>query len=216
MFTGIVEETGTVRSIVRGRNSAVIDIAAAVVLEGTRIGDSIATSGVCITVTSVANGHFTADVMPETLDRSSLGALKTGSKVNLERAMRADGRMGGHIVSGHVDVCGRVVSMIPDDNAVLMTVAVPEELSRFVAEKGSVTLDGVSLTVAKAGRDSFVVSLIPHTRAVTTLGLLKTGSPVNVEVDLVARYIDRLLGFRGEKTEVKTSGITMEFLMNNL
>lgn len=216
MFTGIVEETGTVRSIVRGRNSAVIDIAAAVVLEGTRIGDSIATSGVCLTVTSVANGHFTADVMPETLDRSSLGALKTGSKVNLERAMRADGRMGGHIVSGHVDVCGRVVSMIPDDNAVLMTVAVPEELSRFVAEKGSVTLDGVSLTVAKAGRDSFVVSLIPHTRAVTTLGLLKTGSPVNVEVDLVARYIDRLLGFRGEKTEVKTSGITMEFLMNNL
>lgn len=217
MFTGIVEEIGTVRSIVPGRDSAVLDIAAEKVLDGTILGDSIATSGVCLTVTSVGDGHFTADVMHETLKRSALGSLTAGSKVNLERAMRPDGRLGGHIVTGHVDACGRVVSLVNDGIAVVMTVSMSEELLRFVARKGSVTLNGVSLTVVDVWRDSFAVSLIPHTRNVTTLGLLRTGSPVNVEVDTVARYIERLLSFGQPEHAADNSGkgLTLEFLAEN-
>lgn len=203
MFTGIVEEIGTVRSISGGGTGVVIDIAASKVLEGTAVGDSIAVNGVCLTVTP-GNGHFTADAMPETLRRTSLGSLKPGSKVNLERAMAAGGRFGGHIVSGHVDACGRVVSLVRDGIAMIMKMEVPVGVLKYIARKGSVTIDGVSLTVASVDGDvpagpgvsgSFAVSLIPHTMASTTLNLLRVGSPVNVEVDMLARYVERLMSF---------------------
>lgn len=214
MFTGIVEETGTVISMHGGRSGAVLDIAASKVLEGTAAGDSIAVNGVCLTVTPM-QGHFTADVMPESLRRTSLGGLAAGSKVNLERAMPCGGRFGGHIVSGHVDVCGNVASLTKEGIASLMRVAVPCDIMRYIAEKGSVTLDGVSLTVAAAGSDWFTVSLIPHTLASTTLGLLRAGSPVNVEVDMLARYVERLLHPGGKAGASTESGLTIGFLKEN-
>ena len=194
MFTGIIEEIGTVRSIRGGGSGVVLDIEASKVLEGTATGDSIAVNGVCLTVTP-GSGHFTADAMPETLRRTSLGGLRPGSKVNLERAMACGGRFGGHLVSGHVDACGRVADLVRDGIALVMRVSVPSDVLRYVARKGSVTLDGVSLTVASVSDSdsSFTVSLIPHTMASTTLHLLKPGSPVNVEVDMLARYVERLL-----------------------
>lgn len=194
MFTGIIEEIGTVRSIRGGGSGVVLDIEASRVLEGTATGDSIAVNGVCLTVTP-GSGHFTADAMPETLRRTSLGSLRPGSKVNLERAMACGGRFGGHLVSGHVDACGRVADLVLDGIALVMRVSVPSDVLRYVARKGSVTLDGVSLTVASVSDEdsSFTVSLIPHTMASTTLHLLKPGSPVNVEVDMLARYVERLL-----------------------
>ena len=194
MFTGIIEEIGTVRSIRGGGSGVVLDIEASRVLEGTATGDSIAVNGVCLTV-APGSGHFTADAMPETLRRTSLGGLRPGSKVNLERAMVCGGRFGGHLVSGHVDACGRVADIVRDGIALVMRVSVPSDVLRYVARKGSVTLDGVSLTVASVSDSdsSFTVSLIPHTMASTTLHLLKPGSPVNVEVDMLARYVERLL-----------------------
>ncbi len=194
MFTGIIEEIGTVRSIRGGGSGVVLDIEASKVLEGTATGDSIAVNGVCLTVTP-GSGHFTADAMPETLRRTSLGGLRPGSKVNLERAMACGGRFGGHLVSGHVDACGRVADLVRDGIALVMRVSVPSDVLRYVARKGSVTLDGVSLTVASVSDadSSFTVSLIPHTMTSTTLHLLKPGSPVNVEVDMLARYVERLL-----------------------
>lgn len=215
MFTGIVEEIGTVRSIRGGGSGVVIDIEASLVLENTSVGDSIAVNGVCLTVTP-GKGHFTADAMPETLRRTSLGALCPGAKVNLERAMLCGGRFGGHIVSGHVDACGRVVSVTREGIAVLLQVSVPVQVMKYIAEKGSVTLDGTSLTVASVGRDSFTVSLIPHTAASTTLGLLRVGSRVNVEADMLARYVERLMHF-GESSGAGDGdgGLTEEFLRQN-
>ena len=220
MFTGIIEEIGTVRSIRGGGSGVVLDIEASRVLEGTATGDSIAVNGVCLTVTP-GSGHFTADAMPETLRRTSLGGLRTGSKVNLERAMACGGRFGGHLVSGHVDACGRVTELVRDGIAMIMRVSVPSDVLRYVARKGSVTLDGVSLTVASVSDEdsSFTVSLIPHTMASTTLHLLKPGSPVNVEVDMLARYVERLLA-AGDAVPASAQvdsgsaggGITEEFL----
>ena len=214
MFTGIIEETGTVISLRGSRAGTVMDIAAEKVLHGTETGDSIAVNGVCLTVTP-GQGHFTADVMPESLRRTSLGSLAPGSKVNLERAMPCGGRFGGHIVSGHVDACGRVAALRKDGIATLMKVSVPQNIMKYVAEKGSVTLDGVSLTVAAISADSFTVSLIPHTLASTTLGLLREGREVNVEVDMIARYVERLL-ICGENglTDPET-GLTIDFLKEN-
>ena len=220
MFTGIIEEIGTVRSIRGGGSGVVLDIEASRVLEGTATGDSIAVNGVCLTVTP-GSGHFTADAMPETLRRTSLGSLRPGSKVNLERAMACGGRFGGHLVSGHVDACGRVADLVRDGIALVMRVSVPSDVLRYVARKGSVTLDGVSLTVASVSDadSSFTVSLIPHTMASTTLHLLKPGSPVNVEVDMLARYVERLLA-AGEAAPASAQvdsgsaggGLTEEFL----
>lgn len=220
MFTGIIEEIGTVRSIRGGGSGMVLDIEASKVLEGTATGDSIAVNGVCLTVTP-GSGHFTADAMPETLRRTSLGSLRPGSKVNLERAMACGGRFGGHLVSGHVDACGRVADLVRDGIALVMRVSVPSDVLRYVARKGSVTLDGVSLTVASVSDSdsSFTVSLIPHTMASTTLHLLKPGSPVNVEVDMLARYVERLLA-AGEAAPASAQvdsgsaggGLTEEFL----
>lgn len=210
MFTGIVEEIGTIRSIQPGSKSVRIAIEADVVLEGTKLGDSIATNGVCLTVTQLDARCFWADVMPETLKRSSLGSLRTGSPVNLERALRWDGRLGGHLVSGHIDGTGRLIAMDTDDNAVWYTIAVDDRLLRYVVEKGSVALDGVSLTVADVGRDYFRVSLIPHTRQITALGSKRIGDCLNIEVDIIAKYVEKLFGPRTEN-----SGLSLEYLQAN-
>lgn len=169
MFTGIVEEVGTIDTISRGANSAVLTIRAEKVLDGTKVGDSIAVNGICLTVTRLMPHAFTADVMHETLNRSSLANALRGAHVNLERAMAADGRFGGHIVSGHVDGTGRIVEVKKDDNAIWYTIQATPQLMRYIVEKGSVTIDGISLTVAKVAEDNFSISAIPHTVSQTVL-----------------------------------------------
>lgn len=210
MFTGIVEETGSVVRVQKGAHSAVLTVQARKVLEGTRIGDSIAVNGICLTVTAMSPDTFTADVMHETLDRTGLSGLGPGSPVNLERAMPADGRFGGHIVSGHIDGVGRITDVRRDDTAVWYTVEAAPELLRLVVEKGSIALDGISLTVAATGRNTFSVSIIPHTAAQTVLGRRKVGDLVNLETDIIGKYVEKLMG---REPELKTqSAITREFL----
>ena len=213
MFTGIVEELGTIRSIRRGAASAVLSIGAEAVLSDLRIGDSVAVNGVCLTATGVDGSGFTADVMHETLQRSSLGALGPGSRVNLERAMAADGRFGGHIVSGHIDGTGTIAERRRDDNAVWYTVSAPPALLRYIVEKGSIAIDGISLTVASVEADRFSVSVIPHTAAVTPLGAKGPGDVVNLETDIIGKYVERLL--RPADTPAARSGISLEFLAEN-
>lgn len=193
MFTGIVEEIGQIVSIQRGTKSAVLTIQASVVLEGTNIGDSIAVNGLCLTVTGLHGKTFTADVMAESLRKSALGTLSRGDEVNLERAMAADGRFGGHIVSGHIDGTGVIASTEREDNAVWVEIQTSPKLLRYIVQKGSIAIDGISLTVAKLGDDSFFVSLIPHTGEQTTLLHKKTGEAVNLETDIVGKYIERFL-----------------------
>lgn len=209
MFTGIVEELGAVESVRRGQNSAVLTIRAQKVLEGTKAGDSIAVNGVCLTVTSLPPGAFTADVMHETLDRSSLAGLRRGNAVNLERAMPADGRFGGHIVAGHIDGVGKILSTRRDDNAIWFTVQTPPALLRYIVEKGSVAVDGISLTVARVSSDSFSFSAIPHTVAQTVLRDRRAGDSVNLETDIVGKYVEKLLQ---PAPEGGRGGITREFL----
>jgi len=211
MFTGIVEETGTLRSLSRGSKSCVIHVQCSTVLEDTRIGDSIAVNGICLTVTSMESGGFTADVMNETLSRSSLAQTRPGDPVNLERAMAANGRFGGHIVSGHIDGTGIIREIRDDDNAVWYTVEAPSEILRYVVEKGSIAIDGISLTVARVDDRSFQVSVIPHTRAVTALSSRRVGSPVNLENDIVGKYVEKLMQPAPSESG-PASGITMEFL----
>lgn len=220
MFTGIIEEVGTIRSIAKGSKSAVLTIEAAKVLEGSKVGDSIAVNGVCLTVTTMTARQFTADVMAETLRRSSLGSLSRGSRVNLERAMAADGRFGGHIVSGHIDGTGTVLSLTPEDNAVWVRIDTPKELLKYIVEKGSIAIDGISLTVADVTETDFAVSIIPHTGAETTLLTKIAGDIVNLENDIIGKYVDKLLHYgKVEQTEnqkePKSSGITMDFLLKN-
>lgn len=216
MFTGIVEEMGTISSMEKRNVSAVLTIKAKKVLEHTRIGDSIAVNGICLTVTGMGNGYFTADVMAETLRRSSLGQLLSGSKVNLERAMAADGRFGGHIVSGHIDGTGSIRSIRPEDNAVWVEIDTPAKLLRYIVEKGSIAIDGISLTVATLAEHSFSVSLIPHTGAETTLLQKKPGDLVNLENDIIGKYVERLMQFSGQEEEPeKKEGITLDFLAEN-
>ena len=214
MFTGIVEEVGVLKSIRRGASSAVLEIAARTVLEDIHLGDSIAVNGVCLTATSFTGSSFTADVMHETLDRSSLAALRPGSRVNLERAMAANGRFGGHIVAGHVDGVGTVLETKRDDNAVWYTIAASPEVLRYVVEKGSITIDGISLTVARVGPESFAISAIPHTVAVTVLKDRKAGDKVNLETDIIGKYVEKLLitGPVQPAEPKQTSGITKDFL----
>ena len=207
MFTGIVEETGSIARVVQGGMSGEIKINAAFVLEGTKLGDSIAVNGVCLTVTGLYDDGFTADVMPETLRRSNLGMLKSGDQVNLERAMAADGRFGGHIVSGHIDGTGEIVSLRNEGNAVWVRVRAKEEILELIVEKGSITIDGISLTVAALGTDHFEVSIIPHTGQQTTLLKKKPGDKVNLENDIIGKYVRRLMGKDSGK-----SGITEDFL----
>lgn len=213
MFTGIVEELGTIRAVRRGAASAVLSIGAAEVLSDLKIGDSVAVNGVCLTVTSLDDGGFTADVMHETLGRSSLGALAPGGRVNLERAMPANGRFGGHIVSGHIDGTGKIASVRPDDNALWYTIYAAPELLRYIVEKGSITIDGISLTVAAVEQDRFSVSLIPHTAQVTILGEKGPGDTVNLETDIIGKYVEKLLRPAPEPTGSR--GVTLEFLAEN-
>ncbi|MFI2371523.1 riboflavin synthase [Streptomyces sp. NPDC018833] len=196
MFTGIVEELGEVTAVENLGDASRFRLRGPVVTEGAKHGDSIAVNGVCLTVVETGDGEFTADVMAETLKRSSLGALTTGSRVNLERPMAVGGRLGGHIVQGHVDGTGTIIDRTPSENWEIVKVSLPAELTRYVVEKGSITVDGVSLTVVEAGRDHFTISLIPTTLALTTLGTKQSGDPVNLEVDVIAKYVERLLGDR--------------------
>lgn len=210
MFTGIIEELGTVERVTRGRVSAVIAIRAEHILSDLKIGDSVAVNGVCLTATGLTGHGFTADVMHETLDRSALAGLGPGSRVNLERAMAANGRFGGHIVAGHVDGVGTIAAIEQDDNAIWFTITAPAQVLRYVVEKGSIAIDGISLTVARVETDRFAVSVIPHTAAVTLLGQRRTGDRVNLESDIIGKYVERLL--RPAPEEKGQSRLTMEFL----
>lgn len=212
MFTGIVEEKGIIRSLNINGSSGTIRIEAKKVLEGTSIGDSIAVNGICLTVTSMGDGFFTADVMAETVRRSSLGSLSQGSEVNLERAMSANGRFGGHIVSGHIDGTGTVRSLVREENAIWVTIDTPPDILKYIVHKGSICIDGISLTVASVGSDNFKVSVIPHTGSETTLLSKRPGSPVNLENDIVAKYVERLMNYKDSADENRSSGITMEML----
>lgn len=213
MFTGIVEEMGVLRSVRRGAHSAVLSIGAETVLSDLKIGDSVAVNGVCLTATTVDAGGFTADVMHETLNRSSLGALVPGSPVNLERAMAANGRFGGHMVAGHIDGTGTITARRQDDNAVWYTVSAAPSLLRYIVEKGSIAIDGISLTVASVAADRFSVSVIPHTAAVTVLGRKRPGDIVNLETDIIGKYVEKLL--RPAADTAPKGGISLEFLMEN-
>jgi riboflavin synthase len=193
MFTGIVEELGTVVSIDRADTSARVRISGPRVTSDARVGDSIAVNGVCLTVTAVADGDFTADVMHETLHRSSLGSVDAGSPVNLERPLTLSTRLGGHLVQGHVDATTNILSRTPGDDWEIVRLVLPQNLARYVVEKGSITIDGVSLTISALGDDWFEVSLIPTTLALTTLGTKQPGDLVNLEVDVVAKYVERML-----------------------
>lgn len=199
MFTGIIEEVGHVKSLRRGARSFTLEVEASLVMEDTRVGDSIATNGVCLTVTSLTGHGFTADVMPETVRRTALGELIPGSPVNLERALSLQTRLGGHIVSGHVDGTGRISDRRQDDTALWLTVECDSSLLRYIIQKGSITIQGVSLTVARVDDRSFAVSLIPHTQAATTLHQAKVGDLVNLENDVIAKYVEKLLGKESDR-----------------
>ena len=196
MFTGIVEELGSVVGVEPQGDAVRMRIRGPVVTSDAVHGASIAVNGVCLTVVENGDGEFTADVMQETLDRSSLGALVPGSPVNLERPVTLEARLGGHLVQGHVDGTGTILERVPSENWEVVRVSLPDDLGRYVVEKGSITVDGVSLTVVEAARDSFTVSLIPTTLGLTTLGSKSVGDPVNLEVDVVAKYVERMLQWR--------------------
>jgi len=196
VFTGIVEELGSVVALEPQGDAVRLRIRGLVVTSDAVHGASIAVNGVCLTVVEHGDGEFTADVMQETLDRSSLGALVSGSPVNLERPVTLEARLGGHLVQGHVDGTGTILERVPSEHWEIVRVSLPDDLGRYVVEKGSITVDGVSLTVVEAARDSFTVSLIPTTLGLTTLGSKSVGDPVNLEVDVVAKYVERMLEWR--------------------
>ena len=212
MFTGIIEEIGTISTVRRNPLEATLTISAEKIFSDLKIGDSVAVNGVCLTASEISGNTFTADVMNETFHRSSLSELKSGSPVNLERAMAADGRFGGHIVAGHVDGTGIITNIRKDDNAVWYTISADSSIMKYIIEKGSVAIDGISLTVAEVLKDSFSVSVIPHTAKETILSQKKLGDTVNLENDLVGKYVEKLLNFNHD--EKPKSRITREFLAN--
>lgn len=212
MFTGIIEEVGSLERLAGGE----IAIRAKRVLEDVALGDSIAVNGICLTVTRFDAAHFTADVMPETVRRTSLAELKRGSRVNLERALTLRSRLGGHIVSGHIDGVGTIAAMQEEGNAILLRVCASADILRYVVEKGSVALDGISLTVAHVSAADFTVSLIPHTREITNLREKRVGSRLNIETDILGKYVEKLFPgarTRGDSDAPKSAGgLTMDFL----
>lgn len=223
MFTGIIEEVGTVIGIHKKANSASIEIRAEQVLSDVKTGDSIAVNGICLTVTSHTARSFTADIMHETMRRSAMKNIRNGSRVNLERAMMAGGRFGGHIVSGHIDGTGTIEKIEQDEIATWYTIGAEDKLMRYIIEKGSIAIDGISLTVASVQQHSFCVSVIPHTTANTTLPGKKTGDPVNLENDCIGKYVEHFLctgrmetaagkGEAGLGKESPGGGLTREFL----
>ena len=203
---------GKIVRVEKGAKSSRLTVSGDKIFSDLKLGDSVATNGVCLTVTSFSKGIFTADVMNETLKRSNLGELRQGSMVNLERAMIANGRFGGHIVSGHIDGTGVITKIEQDDIAVWYTIRADRKIMKYIIEKGSVAIDGISLTIAKVTDNDFSVSLIPHTAKETVLGYKKTGDTVNLENDVVGKYIEHFLSFK-EEPETKSSGITKEFLL---
>ena len=209
MFTGIIEEIGTIQRLERGTNSGRLTIAGQVIFSDLKLGDSVAVNGVCLTASNITGNQFTADVMPATLDRTALSGLGPGSRVNLERAMPADGRFGGHMVSGHIDGMGQITALRPDANAVWVQISAGPEILRYVIAKGSIAVDGISLTVAELTDIGFSVSIIPHTGSETTLLSKKTGDLVNLEADLIGKYVEKL--FQPKKS-APTSGVTLDFL----
>ncbi len=215
MFTGIVEEIGQIKGVQRNVKSVRLTIAAGKVLEDVKLGDSIAVNGVCLTVTEFSSASFVADVMPETMKRSNLGSLGPGARVNLERALRLSDRLGGHIVSGHIDGMGQIIGKKQDDNAIWISIEAPPAILRYIIEKGSVAIDGISLTVAYVDDHSFKVSIIPHTQDETTLVGLKVGTKVNLENDLTAKYIEKFLFFNKEEKKNEKSSLTMNLLEEN-
>jgi len=214
MFTGIIEEVGIIKKLNISGQSGSIEIKAKKVIENTKIGDSIAVNGICLTVTSFTTGGFTADIMAETVRRSSLKEASAGNMVNLERAMAADGRFGGHIVSGHIDGVGRIADYQKEENAVWVTISASDDILALIVEKGSICTDGISLTVAAVSEKDFKVSIIPHTGEETTLLKKRVGDSVNLENDVVGKYVQKLMFGNSKKSESKESGITMEMLQD--
>lgn len=212
IFTGIIEELGVVKSIAINGASGCITIKAKKVLEGTQLGDSIAVNGTCLTVTSINSDGFSADVMAETVKRTSLSQVGKGDLVNLERAMILNGRFGGHIVSGHIDGTGTITKYTKEENAIWVTIKAPDEILDLIVEKGSICIDGISLTVATVSDQDFQVSIIPHTAKETTLIHKKVGSLVNLENDIVGKYIKKLMENNQEEQAKKASGLTMEMI----
>lgn len=210
MFTGIIEEVGKIERIQNGSHSAVLHIQAQKLLDDLKIGNSVAVNGVCLTVTSFHKQGFSADVMHETLNRSALALLQIGSRVNLERAMPVDGRFGGHIVAGHVDGMGKIMRIEQDDNAVWYTVQAAESVMKYIVEKGSIAIDGISLTVAKVETAYFSISAIPHTVRETTLKERRIGDAVNLETDIIGKYVEKLLCPKA--VSQPNGGLTREFL----
>lgn len=213
MFTGLIEEVGRIEAVIKAAKSSRITIKAGKVLEEVKIGDSICTNGVCLTVTSLGSSRFTADVMAETMRRSNLKNLSSGDEVNLERALRVGDRLGGHMVSGHIDGTGTIQHYLREDNAVWITVAAPAETLKYIVQKGSVAIDGVSLTVAYVDEEVFKVSIIPYTKEMTTLLRKNAGDEVNLECDMIAKYMEKFLMIR-EQTPVKKA-IDFNFLSRN-
>lgn len=220
MFTGIIEEIGRIKTITRGPQSIRLTISCGKVLMDSRPGDSIAVNGICLTAAALGSDWFSADVMPETLRRTSLQQLKLHDPVNLERALRLSDRLGGHMVSGHIDGTGRLVRLIREDNAILLTFEAAPSILRYVVSKGSVSIDGVSLTVVGVDEETLQVSLIPHTAGQTTLGGCKVGDDVNIECDVIGKYVEKMLGghtdpHSSNPDAKKTPGLTLDFLMAN-
>lgn len=209
MFTGLIEDLGTVRELRRESSRVRLTVGTAIPTAELRLGDSVAVNGICLTVVAAGNGGFTADVSPETLERSTLGELTAGSRVNLERALRLSDRLGGHLVSGHIDAIATISERTQDRNAIRFTFRLPAAVNRLVAEKGSLAIDGISLTVNAVTEETFSVAVIPHTLAMTTLQEKKSGDRVNIETDLIARYIARLLGMEGAKP---AGSLSLDFL----
>lgn len=213
MFTGLVEEIGKVESIIKSEKSASITIKGDKVLKDVILGDSIATNGVCLTVTSFGGKKFTVDVMAETMRKSNLKNLSPGDEVNLERALRVGDRLGGHIVSGHIDGTGIIKGYEKEDNAIWITISASSDILKYIVQKGSIAIDGVSLTVAYIDESVFKVSIIPHTKEMTTLLRKKVGDEVNLECDMLGKYIEKLLGHK-EQAPIK-KGIDFNFLSEN-
>jgi len=213
MFTGLIEEIGEIKSIQKGTKSARITIKAGKILEGTKLGDSISTNGVCLTVTEFNKNSFSVDVMAETIRSSNLGKLKAGSYVNLERALRLGDRLGGHMVSGHIDGIGTIVDFNNEENATWVSIETTKEILKYIVHKGSITIDGISLTVAYVDENIFKVSIIPHTKGETTLVIKKIGNEVNLECDMMAKYVEKLLKYDEAPQEKKS--ISMDFLERN-
>lgn len=211
MFTGIIEEIGVMACVRQGQASSVLQIRAEKIFEDLRLGDSVAVNGVCLTASKIQGNSFFADVMSETLSRSALGMLKAGDPVNLERAMAANGRFGGHIVTGHIDGTGKILQVRREDNAVWYRVEAPSGIMKYIVEKGSIAIDGISLTVAKTGQGDFSVSVIPHTAGHTILSRKGPQDTVNLENDIIGKYVEKLTGAGREEKAV--SGVTRELLL---